>query len=109
MSSARRPPLSITAGKLFYSKTHQLTIDRQDLILSLHSTEGQVEDTKIFADQKHAYRNEQELKVERINSDLFTLDKSAAVAQLDFDALQFPLVWRRWKEGDYFTPLGMQQ
>ena len=29
-------------------------------------------------------------------------------AKLDFDKLQFPLVLRKWKEGDKFMPLGMQ-
>jgi tRNA(Ile)-lysidine synthase len=30
-----------------------------------------------------------------------------ATAQLDSDRLRFPLVWRKWKAGDSFVPLGM--
>ena len=40
------------------------------------------------------------------------LDKNiildSKIAQLDFDKLQFPLILRKWKDGDKFIPLGMQ-
>jgi tRNA(Ile)-lysidine synthase len=39
----------------------------------------------------------------------FSLDKSPAVAQLDAKDVQFPLVLRRWRKGDYFYPLGMRK
>ena len=37
----------------------------------------------------------------------FTLTMNATIAQLDFDKIAFPLVWRRWREGDNFVPFGM--
>ncbi len=36
------------------------------------------------------------------------VSKKFLTATLDFDKLQFPLVLRRWKEGDRFQPFGMQ-
>jgi tRNA(Ile)-lysidine synthase len=36
-----------------------------------------------------------------------TLDMGDNVALLDADKLQFPLKVRRWREGDWFIPLGM--
>jgi tRNA(Ile)-lysidine synthase len=37
------------------------------------------------------------------------IDPSASVACLDAQALQFPLLLRRWKPGDYFYPFGMRK
>ena len=35
------------------------------------------------------------------------IDKS--IAAVDFDQLQFPLLLRKWRKGDRFVPLGMNQ
>ena len=32
-----------------------------------------------------------------------------ALAELDADLVQFPLLLRRWEKGDYFYPLGMKK
>jgi tRNA(Ile)-lysidine synthase len=37
------------------------------------------------------------------------LDKDNGVANIDFDKLEFPLIWRTWRAGDVFVPLGMKQ
>ncbi|MCM1530841.1 MAG: tRNA lysidine(34) synthetase TilS [Bacteroides sp.] len=36
------------------------------------------------------------------------MDTDPKVAYLDFDKLRFPLVWRNWRAGDRFCPLGMK-
>jgi tRNA(Ile)-lysidine synthase len=38
----------------------------------------------------------------------FKPEESPRVAALDVSRLEFPLVLRRWKQGDYFYPFGMK-
>lgn len=49
------------------------------------------------------------LSLKTIPVEKFSLDKSSHVAQLDIKELQFPLLLRKWKKGDYFYPLGMRK
>jgi tRNA(Ile)-lysidine synthase len=39
----------------------------------------------------------------------FQIPYDSAIACLDFDKLNFPLIIRKWEPGDYFHPLGMKQ
>jgi tRNA(Ile)-lysidine synthase len=50
-----------------------------------------------------------ELDVKTIPAAHFHLDKAPAVAQLDASEIQYPLIARHWKQGDYFYPLGMRK
>jgi tRNA(Ile)-lysidine synthase len=90
------------SGKQFISKTHQLVIDREEIIISI--LENCQDDIEIL-----------DLEVE-ITSPLsmkFTLShnlsfsKNRNIAKLDFHKLSFPLKLRKWKYGDQFKPLGM--
>jgi len=44
-----------------------------------------------------------------VDDEKFVLSKDASVAQLDYDRIQFPLIWRSWQDGDHFRPFGMKQ
>ena len=92
------------SGKQFFSSTHQLVVDRENIFISLLNKENEVfeitEKTislvhplvinfKVIADKTIIYDNN--------------------IAQLDVDKLKFPLTLRKWKEGDKFIPLGMKK
>jgi tRNA(Ile)-lysidine synthase len=49
------------------------------------------------------------IKMEFKTKDETILNDDASVAMLKAAAVQFPLIARRWKQGDYFYPLGMQK
>ena len=44
-----------------------------------------------------------------IQASNFKLPTSNDIACLDVDEIQFPLILRKWKQGDYFYPLGMKK
>ena len=92
------------SGKQFFSATHQLVVDRENIFISLLNKENEVfeitEKTislvypleinfKVMADKTIIYDNN--------------------IAQLDVDKLKFPLTLRKWKQGDKFMPLGMKK
>lgn len=92
------------SGKRFLSPSHQLTIDRDDLILSPH--EDFWVDVTIMQGQSSAYLGSWDMDIENPVSMDPVNDPNLAL--LDADKLTFPLCWRRWKSGDFFYPLGME-
>jgi len=95
-------------GKLFFSDTHQLLIDRSHYILERKQSSDFLTVT-IEKGERTVGQAPFVLTVNEISQVDFQLVKDTALAQLDADRLQFPLVWRKWQAGDYFIPLGMRQ
>ena len=63
----------------------------------------------IEADVKKLQLGERQLVIRHLNVDDFKLNKSESIAQLDAALVTFPLLIRKWKQGDYFYPLGMRK
>jgi tRNA(Ile)-lysidine synthase len=93
------------SGKLFFSKTHRLVKDREKLFISkladgenriFYIESGDVELFEPF-----------DILIEMLPGKDFKIRKEPNIACLDFDKLEFPLLIRKWQEGDYFQPLGM--
>jgi tRNA(Ile)-lysidine synthase len=49
-----------------------------------------------------------QLKFEVVEKKDFLISTSNTIACLDYKKLKFPLLLRKWKQGDSFQPLGMQ-
>ena len=96
------------AGKIFYSETHQIIKDRKHFILSErnHLDSGFA---LIQEEQVEVQKSDVSLQISRHEAEGFEIPKETHVACLDADKLQFPLMLRRWKQGDYFYPLGMKR
>lgn len=97
------------SGTVFYSASHQLTIDRDGIIITLKNSPTESLDVTIEDTSAIAIRGKETLTLHTINHQQFILDKDPMSAQLDFEAVSFPLTWRQWRPGDSFVPLGMKQ
>lgn len=96
--------LDTTAGKLFFSPTHVLLKDRENLIIQLISEAGIKSDMTIEPEQPTLL----ETRVFRKEKD-FEFSKNQKLIHLDADKITLPLTQRRWQAADYFFPLGMKQ
>ena len=97
--------LDTDSGKQFYSPTHRLIKDREKVFV-----------TELQENEKRFYYIEKDdielfapfdMTIEKMDSRNFEIIKDPNVACLDFDKLEFPLLIRKWRQGDYFQPLGM--
>jgi len=97
--------LNADSGKQFFSKTHRLVKDREKLFISpLEEKENKIyyiedDDIELFAPF--------DINIEKLPGENFKIRKARSIACLDFEKLQFPLLIRKWQQGDYFQPLGM--
>ena len=92
------------SGKIFYSETHKLLIDRIEILIT------EKKDSEVFSveikEETNQITTPLMLKFSTLKST--EISNKKAIATLDFDKLQFPLVLRKWEVGDYFLPLGMR-
>lgn len=92
-------------GKQFYSKTHRLIKDREKLFVSeIAEKENRIyyieaNDIELFAPFG--------INIEKLSGKDFKMRKEKNIACLDFEKFEFPLLIRKWQQGDYFQPLGM--
>lgn len=92
------------SGKQVFSENYVLLKDRDFLILSARVDEQKDE---VF----YVEKNQKDVKIPLNMSICNISDISNANPNcifVDEDKLQFPLIIRKWEEGDYFYPFGMQ-
>jgi tRNA(Ile)-lysidine synthase len=97
--------LQSTSGKTFYSKTHRLVKDREHLFIS----EQKESADKIFYIEEDDIELFEpfDMSIEKVDTADFKLIRDVRFACIDCDEIEFPLLIRKWKQGDYFQPLGM--
>src|SRR6266496_443728 len=99
------------SGKFIQSPStpHRIIKFRNWFIISA-TVSARAETIIIEEATKELQVEDRKLKIERIS---FTPDYRLPVADyiacLDADEISFPLVLRKWKQGDYFYPLGMRK
>lgn len=95
------------SGKLFFSHTHRLIKDREELILSRLAASDKTGVFFITAGNNELITPEFKISISHIPTpdNLFV---NPGTALLDKDLVKFPLVVRLWRPGDKFKPLGMK-
>jgi len=95
------------SGKQFLSSTHRVVKDRDDLIITYLDKE---EKQKFYLERQSG-RIAEPVDLEWMvvdHTETFHIPNDPKIACLDLHKLQFPLMLRHWRSGDYFQPLGMQ-
>lgn len=92
------------SGLQFLSATHQLVINRDELLISPLATEN---NSRVLwqRDNSAVQFNGHQLQVEVVDS--ATISGLTSHAYVDASLLIYPLVVRFWQQGDRFRPLGM--
>jgi len=98
--------LNNNAGRQFFTSDARLIQDRRFLILTKGNAAAASEHF-INEDTNEIFTNDFLLKQTKQENTKKEIEKSPLIALIDAAKLTFPLVLRRWKAGDYFYPIGM--
>jgi tRNA(Ile)-lysidine synthase len=98
--------LESESGKYIASSTHRIIRNRNWLIIAPNQTE-QADNILIEEADKKIHFTEGELQIELTSN--IQHSTSNIIAFLDAAEIKFPLLLRKWKQGDYFYPLGMRK
>lgn len=98
------------SGKLFISPSHCLLKDRKQLIVRPLSANTSLPVSEYFIDDGVSRIHlPLSLTFERVNiTGDFRPTCDSRIAHLDLALIRFPLILRRWKNGDSFQPFGMK-
>ncbi len=98
-------------GKQFLTNECRLIIDRNYLIISKINPANKkiykIDEKIDFLTIKKNQPDELQLKIIIKNYDELNIVKKPKFAFLDYDKLKFPLILRKWQNGDFFYPFGM--
>ncbi|WP_026769882.1 tRNA lysidine(34) synthetase TilS [Asinibacterium sp. OR53] len=102
--------LDASNGSYLQSPTHRLIRNRKWMIIAENANE-QAAHIIIEETDSEVRFAEKTLKIQspKIKSQNISVPSTASEAFLDAAKISFPLLLRKWKQGDYFYPLGMQK
>ena len=95
-------------GSYVASASHRIIKNRSWLIIAPLETEA-AQNTLIEKGDKKIIFENGELYIEELQTTNYKLQTTNYIATLDAAEIKFPLLLRKWKQGDYFYPIGMQK
>jgi tRNA(Ile)-lysidine synthase len=96
------------SGKVFLSPGHRCLLDRKYLLIEPKVDINDAVYQYYIEESTRVIEEPLTLEIRKRERRHLKISKSPLIAQIDYDKLRFPLVVRRWKEGDYFYPFGME-
>lgn len=111
-SSAQLPQvlelLNSSSGRLVETSTHRIIRDRNWLLITaLEEQEAPL--IVIEKERTHIITANGHLKIRELSRSGVNIPAAANIACLDKQSVLYPLLLRKWKQGDYFYPLGMRK
>lgn len=94
------------SGKTFHVGKYMLNKDREFLILGENDFEWQEKNIEVHDINVQIKDNSYDLL--HLEGEI-EIDKSKDNAMFDLDKLQFPLILKKWEQGDRFIPIGMDK
>ena len=98
--------LDSTSGKQFFTLTHRVIKDRTELIIEENIAPNNKNYFIDYSNEKLEYPIKLDISKIEISDD-FKITKDNNIGLFDLDLIDFPLTLRKWKKGDCFIPLGM--
>jgi len=99
--------LESESGKYISSPSHRIFKNRKWLIIAPNQTIAAA-NILIEENDNTIIFEQGTLQIAKLSQPL-TMNYELTTAQLDTAEIKFPLLLRKWKQGDYFYPLGMQK
>lgn len=99
--------LNSESGKYIQSAGYRIIKNRNWLIISPHKTEN-AQHILIAGEGNYEFAAGR-LLVKKNSYNQSAISTDQFIAQVDAGEIKFPLLLRKWKQGDYFYPLGMQK
>jgi tRNA(Ile)-lysidine synthase len=100
--------LGSSPGKKFESALYVLVKDREQLVITRKDV-SEFMSLSIDEGTPEIVSGNFKLIFKSASKDNFKISSSRDIACLDPDKLKFPLQLRKWKEGDWFCPLGLNK
>lgn len=97
------------SGKQFFTDNYRIIKDRHNLIISKRMEEKDCVDVSIIPAETTSIRYPIQMRFDILDYfPGFTIPKDQNIACFDADKIHYPLILRKWKQGDKFVPFGMR-
>ena len=96
-------------GSYIESTTHRIIKNRRWLIVTNKQSENAENHVVIENDASKIKFENKLLLIDNISASHYAISGDTNIAAFDASTIQFPLLLRKYKQGDYFYPLGMKK